>query len=285
MQFSYSKLKTFGDCALKYRLTYVERVPRPPVRSLAFHRRMHAALARYHTFARRDGMVDLPEILSAYDGLWQAERDPEIRQSKAYREGEEILRLYHRTEARSGRVPAVLEHKIRVAVGPYTLTGAIDRLDFTAGGGYSLIDYKLDRSLPQANSAESSPQLSFYHLLVYESMGVAPEDVRLYYLRHGVEHISTRDGRQMAEVTAWIDEIASRIREERRWLPCEGDVCRMCAFWSLCPAKTGRERPPEPVWRQGELVDVSDEGEAPGASDAETELSDAQLTLDLPGLS
>jgi len=51
----------------------------------------------------------------------------------------------------------------------------------------------LDRRLPEGNAAATSQQLSFYHLLVWEGLGVKSEEVRLYYLRHGVEQVSQRD--------------------------------------------------------------------------------------------
>jgi RecB family exonuclease len=277
MQLSYNKLKTFGECALKYRYTYIERLPRPPVQSLAFHRRLHAALAKYHHFAKRDGAVRLEELLDAYARLCGAETDPQARQTKAYQEGEEILRLYCEKEGRTGRVPAYLEYRARVEFGPHILTGAIDRLDFTPTGGYSLIDYKLDRELPENNTAEDSLQLSFYHLLVYEALGVAPDDVRLYFLRHGVEQVSYRTRRQMRETVEWIDAAAARIQAEKRWQPCEGDACRTCAFWNVCPARTGRERPNAPVWRQGEMLELSGAAR-PVATEQPV---GAQATLDL----
>ncbi len=253
MQLSFNKLKTFNDCALKYRLAYIERLPRPPIKSLAFHRKLHAALAKYHIFARRDGVVRLDELLKANEEIWQVAREPEIRKTKPFQEAEEVLRLYWEVEQARARVAAFTEHKATVHFGPYTLTGVIDRIDFTNTDGYSVIDYKLDREMPRVNRADGSPQLSFYHLLVKEALGVEPEDVRLYYLRHGVEQVSTRSRDQMRQTVEWIDETASNIQQEKRWLPCEGDACRTCPFWSHCPAKTGRERPNEPVWRQGEL--------------------------------
>lgn len=253
MQLSFNKLRTFGECALKYRYAYVERLPRPPVKSLLFHRRLHAALARYHLLARRDGQVRLEELLGVYRELMQADRDPSVEQTKAYQEGEAVLRLYHQTESARERVPAYLEHKLRVPFGPYTLTGVVDRLDFADGGGYSLVDYKLDRELPEGNAADRSPQLSFYALLVFEGLGVLPDELRLHFLRHGVEHVSHRGRADLAATVGWVDEAAARMREERRWSPSEGEGCRTCAFWAHCPAKTGRPRPPAPVWQQGAL--------------------------------
>jgi hypothetical protein len=70
MQISYNKLKTFGECVLKYRLAYVEKMPRPPV----------ASLAQYHAFAKRDGIVREDELLVAYAAIWSAERNPAVRE-------------------------------------------------------------------------------------------------------------------------------------------------------------------------------------------------------------
>jgi DNA helicase-2/ATP-dependent DNA helicase PcrA len=254
MQLSYNKLKTFGECALKYRLAYVERLPRPPVASLAFHRRLHAALGQYHLFAKRDGIVREEDLLAAYATIWDAGRDPSVRETKLYQEGEEILRRYCEVENGKGRVPAQLEHTIRFAFGPYELTGKIDRLDFCDSGRFSIVDYKLDRKLPGENAAETDRQLSFYHLLVEEGLGRSVEDVRLYFLRHGVEQVSCRTRAQLRETVAWVDETATAIHLEKQWEPKEGGGCRTCAFADQCPAKTGQARRSAPVWQQGDLL-------------------------------
>ena len=254
MQLSFNKLRTFGECALKYRYAYVERLPRPPVTALAFHRRIHATLADYHRLAKRDGTVSEEELLAAYATIAGADEDRSLRESRAYQEGEEILKIYARNEREKGRVAAYLEHPLKVEFGPYLLTGTLDRLDFTPGGGYALIDYKLDRKLPDGNEAETNLQLSFYDLLVYEGLGVAPEEVSLYYLRHGVEQTSHRSSQERKQTLAWLEATAAAIRDERRWQPQEGPACRACPFQQLCPAKTGRARPHAVVWQQAELA-------------------------------
>ena len=230
MQLSYNKLQTFGECALKYRLAYIERLPRPPLAALSFHRRLHAALAKYHFFARRDGLVREEELLAAYAEIWDVRRDPTVQENKAYREGEDILRRYCQAENQKQRVPAYLEHSLTIPFGPYTLTGKIDRLDFTESKSYSIIDYKLDRQLPKENAAATSRQLSFYHLLVSEGLGVEAEEVRLYFLRQGVEQVSCRSRSAMRETVEWIDTTAEAIHREKGWEPSEGSGCRTCAF-------------------------------------------------------
>jgi len=256
LQLSFSKLRTYNECALKYRFAYVERLPRPPLKSLQFQRKLHGALAFYHRFARRDGIVRVEELLKAYEEIWEVDRNPDTKDTKAFKEGEEILRAYCERENSKGRVVAYTEHKLSVPFGPYTLTGSIDRMDFTESGGYSLVDYKLDRELPSENLADSSRQLSFYHLLVWEGMGFAPDDGRLYYLRHGVEQVSRRTRQDLRETVDWLDQTTSHIREERKWLPCEGDACKSCPFWSYCPAKTGQPREHKPIWRQTSILEI-----------------------------
>ena len=268
MQISYNKLKTFGECALKYRLAYVERLPRPPIASLAFQRRLHAALARYHHFARRDGIVNEQELLDAYAELHDVKSNPDVRQSPPFQEGEAILRQYCELENQKQRVPAFLEHTVRVAFGPYNLTGKIDRIDFADDNRYRILDYKLDRRVPVANQAETSRQLGFYQLLVQEGLGLPVEDVRLLYLRHGVEHVRPCSVGQLRETVDWVDETADAIHREKTWQPRPGQGCATCAFHSHCPAKTGHERVHRGVWQQGNLLMGLDEEPEPPSEPA-----------------
>ena len=282
MQLSYNKLQTFGECALKYRFAYIERLPRPPIAALAFHRRLHAALAKYHFFARRDGVVREEELLAAYADICEVSRNPETQETKQYREGKDILQRYCQAENQKGRVPAYLEHTLTFAFGPYTLTGKIDRIDFTNSKSYSIVDYNLDRQLPKENAAEASRQLSFYQLLVSEGLGVEAEDVRLYFLRHGVEQVSCRSRLDMRATVEWIDATAGAIHREKRWQPSEGNGCRTCAFQQHCPAKTGQERAAIGVWQQGSLLwEINDTSEETASlASSASSATPSQTTLD-----
>ena len=96
------------------------------------------------------------------------------------------------------------------------------KIDFRPSHSYAIVDYKLDKKLPEGNAAHESQQLSFYHLLVSEGLGVEAEEVRLYFLRHGIEHISTRSRQQMRDTVAWVDETAAAIHSEKQWQPQQG---------------------------------------------------------------
>ncbi len=163
------------------------------------------------------------------------------------------------------------------------MTGKVDRIDFADNYRYSIIDYKLDRRLPDKNAAEKSDQLSFYTLLVSEGLGMSIQDVRLYYLRHGIEQISVPSKQRIRETLDWIDTTATGIHKEKTWEPCLGAGCATCAFHSLCPAKTGRPRVNQGVWQQGNLMwemNADPEAVVSDAEATETAAGARQMTLD-----
>src|SRR6266849_1301812 len=128
MHLSYSKLNTYRQCPLRYRLTYQDRLPRRPRRLFRAARRIHHALMVWLTYAQR-GAPSLGEALRAYDHAWNAEQQPEVRDLREYAEGEEILRAYHAANSERPCAPVLLERKFDVRVGDHRLTGAIDRVD------------------------------------------------------------------------------------------------------------------------------------------------------------
>ena len=250
MRVTYTKLNTFSQCALRYRFAYIERLPRPPVTTLAFANRVHTVLKRFHTHNRTDGRIDAEKLLQTLDDVWEeagCAKDPKTR----YPDALEVMTRYIERESALRRVPVMVEQKIKTAFGPYTLQGTIDRLDFADDGKYRLIDYKLDKTLPADDAAETSRQLSFYALLVLEGKGLPISEVSLYYLWHGRELTSKRTGVQMQATADWIDTTAGAIRAETAWKPREGSGCASCPFRDECPAKTGKPRPL--MGRKGQL--------------------------------
>ena len=113
MQLSYNKLQTFGECALKYRFAYIERLPRPPIAALAFHRRLHAALEKYHFFARRDGsgsrcsffckMKNRMKISVLSSGDWEAFRRRPVLSDSSDQQRETMQKVADELRVKSGK--------------------------------------------------------------------------------------------------------------------------------------------------------------------------------------
>lgn len=245
MRLSYSKLNTYRQCALRYRFTYLDRLPRRPRRLFRAARRIHYALMRWLTYAR-SGAPRWEEVLAAYDSAWGALQEPELRDTRDYQEGLEILRAYHDANVERPCQPVFLEYKFQVPIGGHLLEGQLDRVDAT-DSGYEVIDYKLDRELRAQAEVDSDLQLGLYQLGLQEAHGIHPETLTLYFLRHNVQRTTVRTVEQSAELGRWVAATGNDITADRHWSPCVGDHCGGCDFRAVCPAHTGREIGPPPV--------------------------------------
>lgn len=247
MRLSYSKLNTFRQCPLKYRFTYLDRLPRRPRRLFKAGRRLHHALMRWLTYSKA-GTPQWDQVEAAYLAAWGSPDDPELLQSRDYQEGLDILREYHDANLERPCQPVFLEHKFSVPLGPHVLVGAVDRVDAT-DTGYEVIDYKLDRDLRTQGEVDNDLQLGLYHMAIEEAHGVRPEALSLYFLRHNVQRTTVRTAEQSRELKRWVVSTGNDIVGERRWEPCPGDYCGGCDFKNSCPAHTNRPLPPPAALR------------------------------------
>jgi len=272
MHLSYSKLNTYRQCPLRYRFTYQDRLPRRPRRLFRAARRIHAALMSWLTYARH-GTPSLVEVLHAYDRAWDADRHPEVRDTREYAEGEEILRDFHIANSERPCAPVFLEQKFAIQLADHRLTGAIDRVD-AAESGYEVIDYKLDRELRTQREVDEDLQLAIYHLALREANGIDPEALSLYFLRHNIKVTTTRSAGEIQELKGWVQAMGDRITTERRWEPCPGHWCAHCDFRAYCPAVSDEPQPvPAAAYRPRQAplpLGVSEEGSL-----------DAQLSLEI----
>jgi RecB family exonuclease len=282
MRLSYSKLNTYRQCPLRYRYTYVERLPRRPRRLFRAARRIHHALMRWLVYSRT-GSPNWEDVRAAYESAWGALQDPTVTESRDFQEGLQILQDYHEVNLERPCRPVLLEHKFAVPLGPHVLTGAIDRVDAT-DSGYEVIDYKLDRELRSQEVVDTDLQLALYHLALEESHGISPEALTLYFLRHNLQRTTSRTPAQSSELAKWVTATGDEIAGQRVWKPCVGDHCGGCDFRASCPAHTGAALPPPTACQvestQLSLSLLSGRGEP---LPAPPECGQTQLTLPLSG--
>jgi RecB family exonuclease len=240
MQLSYSKVRTYRECPLKYRFTYVEKLPKPP-RPFTLATRMHHALNAYHLYAR-PGQPNFEEMVRRYDEAWDIARRPEVREDRQYREGLALLEQYHQNVGPTIQPPLMLERRVKLPLGPHTLHAVIDRVDMTEAGP-EVIDYKMARELPAQETVDSDLQLGIYHVALEETEGMPPAQLSLYFLRHGRKLSTHKTPGESRALLGELIETADGITRDRRWDPCPGDACQTCDFWAYCPTKTTDPRP------------------------------------------
>lgn len=269
MKLSYSLVKTYETCPLRYRYQYVERAPRAPRKNLQLAKRIHVALRRYYLYAEY-GPPDFQRIAEAYSDSWSARNNPELINEPAYQDGLQVLRGYY--EAQKGIVqrPVMLEQGFQIEMGRHRFAGKLDRVDLTDNGQLEVVDYKLDRVIPPQEDLESDLQLGIYLLAVEELQGRAPEAASRYYLRHNVKISVCKTSDEIARVAGEVAALGDCIERDNTFDPKPGKVCSTCDYRKQCPAAFGKGCGSDTRWVQGPVPLTS--------------LGMSYVTPELPGL-
>ena len=245
-----SKVASFKDCALAFRLSVIDRLPEPPSPHAAKGTLVHRALELLmweeepadRTPAAALAKLDraVPEILDGeeYAGLaWaEGERDEFVADAAA------LIENYFRLEdPRSVRVIGT-ELRMSVEIGSLRLSGIIDRLDLDEDGELVVTDYKTGRA-PSANYEQSRlGGVQFYAFLCQQLLGRRPARVQLLHLREPLSISSVPSdqsirGLQQQTTAIWAAVEGACQREDFR--PKPGRLCDYCAYHDLCPAVGG----------------------------------------------
>jgi putative RecB family exonuclease len=245
---SYSKIAAYRQCPQRYRLTYINRVPRPPIPHMAFARRVHTVLHGFHALAGQR-RIQWEELLQEYRMSFRETGELHPEDAPEFRDGAEILKGYFEANQHIRQAPALLEYRFRVDLFPTVLTGALDRVE-VAPTGYEIIDYKISRRLPEQHEVEGSLQLRLYHLALRETQGLRAERVGFYYLRQNRFLATEVSSSQEKETVELVRETDATIRQDREFTPCVGTWCGGCPVARYCSARTPDPLPVAPANRQ-----------------------------------
>lgn len=245
-----SKVSSFKDCALAFRLSVIDRLPEPPSPHAAKGTLVHRALellmweeepgGRTRQAALEKLERSAPEVLDGdeYGALpWgDGERDSFMADAAS------LLENYFRLEDPASVRVLGTELRMSVQLGSLRLSGIIDRLDLDDDGELVVTDYKTGRA-PSANFEHSRlGGVHFYAFLCEQVLGRRPARVQLLHLREPLT-ISTEPsdqsirGLQQQTTAIWAAVESACEREDFR--PKPGRLCDYCAFHDLCPAVGG----------------------------------------------
>jgi len=255
MKLSYTALKTFRDCHLRYHLRYDRGLatrPRPAAQS---SRALHGALHLFHRGLKIQpaedntlfppATVSLDTLLAHFKGYYDNPLRP-LTEAQ-YKEGRALLTRYW--EAHRGRFPTpyLLEEPFSLHVGPFLLAGRFDRVDDTPEG-YELIDYKLSHRGPLP---PDPLQLDIYQLGFHEKTGQKAQRLSFYYLRLGEKE--SREADELPAAQSRVRALCRDMSREQEFRPHEGAWCSTCDFQEFCPAKAKNPRPVPATGRARQL--------------------------------
>jgi putative RecB family exonuclease len=263
-----SKVSTFKDCALAFRLSVIDAMPEPPSPWAAKGTLVHRCLEllmweeepkdRTPTSALAKLERAVPEVLDSEEyaglGLSREEREEFIADAA------KLIGNYFLLEDPSNVTVIGTELRMSVELEGLRLSGIIDRLELDREGGLVVTDYKTGRA-PSANFEQSKlVGVHFYALLCQEVLGRRPTKVQLLHLREPLAITSVPDeqairGLRLQALAVWA--AVGRACEREDFRPKPGPLCQYCSFHPYCPAMGGR-LPSPPGTREG-LQALSDE--------------------------
>jgi putative RecB family exonuclease len=277
---SYSSVRTYLECPLRWKFLYVDNLPEAPRGYFSFGRTIHSALeafVRPHLVpqarrttptasqrvleewsgpgatAERRPAMSKEELLALYAKLWVSDGYTSPEEEARYRAlGADLLSRYHDAYHQENPRPVAVEAHLETMWNGIRVHGYIDRLDLTARGGLDVVDYKTGRGLSFAD-ARDSDQLSLYQVLVEGNYALPVESLTLYDLRALTAHRAPRRTPGSLEpVWERVATVADGLRQ-KSFDPTPGRHCGRCEFRPLCPEF--REVPADERQRLTELVD------------------------------
>ena len=245
-----SKVSSFKDCALAFRLSVIDRVPEPPspyaAKGTLVHRALQLLMAEEEpagrTLAAAMAKLEraIPEVLDGEEYAALPWADGERDEFAA--DAASLIENYFRLEDPSTVRVIGTELRMSVQLGSLKLSGIIDRLDLDEDGELVVTDYKTGRA-PSANFEQSRlGGVHFYSFLCDQVLGRRPARIQLLHLREPLS-ISTVPsdqsirGLQLQTSAIWTAVENACLREDFR--PKPGRLCDYCAYHELCPAVGG----------------------------------------------
>ena len=235
---SYSRLSRFETCPLSYRLHYIEKRQAEPGLPLRFGKLVHAVLERLIKEVlddERTGPLSEERALDVYREAWTAEG---LTGVDVFEEGLKILRDFVREQGVvDHRDVLAIEKEFRLPVGPFTVLGFIDRVDWVDDETVEVIDYKTNRQLFMRDEVDTSLQLSLYHVAAQRLWPWAKKvKLTFWMLRHGIRQQTTRTEEQLADALAYVETLGRQTETAKEYPARLNANCSYCDHRQHCPA-------------------------------------------------
>jgi putative RecB family exonuclease len=245
-----SKVASFKDCPLAFRLSVIDHLPEAPSPAAAKGTLVHRALqllmweeepaGRTPAAARAKLARAVPEVLDdpEFAGLsWaEGERDEFMADAAG------LLDHYFLLE--DPRTVTVIGTELRMAVDVQglRLTGIIDRLDLDSDGELVVTDYKTGRAPAASRELPRLGGVQFYAFLCEAVLGRRPARVQLLHLREPVAISAAPSdqsirGLQQQARAVWAAVETACQRDDFR--PRPGWLCQYCGYKEYCPSAGG----------------------------------------------
>lgn len=242
LKLSASKIKTYKDCPLKFKFSYVLQVPTKARPYFDLGSSVHA-VAEHLTKLQMEGAEPTEEL--AFKILakeWNASSfQSETQENQAKEKAKEMIKTYLKWISENKNSPVAAEQPFRIEIEGVPFTGFIDRVEKTPEGKLAVVDFKTGGVYENSKSIRVDPQMNIYALGVKKQYGELPEKTSLFYLKHDKIVDNPIEKSQVESVKETIGDIVKSILNEEFEATPGYQVCRNCEYWSICDEKQVEE--------------------------------------------
>lgn len=248
-----SKVSSFKECGLAFRLSVIEKIPQPATIWTLRGTLAHSVLDRLYfhldpqkrTREAAIGFADEVWNEALQDGtiadLLGDEPSPASLESLR-RETRSLVLKDFEAEDPTKVTALATELRLETRLGDVVLRGVIDRLDRNEDGSLTVTDYKTGKLPGELQANERMTGVYFYALLCEKVLNERPKTVQLIYLKDATRIIATPTEQVLRGLTSKTEAIWRAVcnaceREDFR--PRPSRLCRFCCYQELCPAQGG----------------------------------------------
>jgi putative RecB family exonuclease len=249
--YSHSRLSTFENCPLRYRLRYIDKIKSDLENIEGFVGGLvHKSLEKFYRHLQYGKLNTKEELIAHYQQLWDQRFHQGIRIVKKDYQPENynhfgrlcLERYYDRNAPFDKGKTLHLEKEVKIELDPekgLSYMGYIDRLVEEGDGVYQIHDYKTSSSLPGLEDLKSDRQLPMYELAVREMFPDAKKvDLIWHFLAFGKEFKLTKKDKELEKVLEEVILLIERIEKEEEFPPCDPGkriLCAWCEYQGICP--------------------------------------------------
>lgn len=248
--YSHSKLSTFEQCALRYKLKYIDKIKPEIEKTIEAHLGtcVHDTLEWVYNSIKenRNKIISLDEIITYYSVKWQDEFSNEILVVKKhlnakdyFNKGIEFLIYYYQEHAPFKDGTIECEKRITIDLDENTkIQGFIDRLVYNIEkGNYEIHDYKTANTLPTQEKMDQDRQLALYSIAIKELYGENKEVTLIWhYLAHKTIITSKRTNAQLEQLKEETKQLIKKIESATEFPHNKTILCEWCEYKDVCPA-------------------------------------------------
>lgn len=245
-----SRVTSFTDCPLAFRLRAIDRIPEPPSPHATKGTLVHHVLERL-VWDHPPGARTLEAAAEELDRAWTtlvgdplfAELQLDSEEAETFRaDAWELVANYFSLEDPDTVDAVGVEILLEADLGGLRLRGIIDRLDITPGGELVVVDYKTGRAPEPRYERAKLTGVHLYALLCEMTLGKVPAEVRLLHLREPMTISAAPNGqtlRGQRQRTLAVWRAIERACEHVDFRPRPSPLCQYCSFQAFCPAFGG----------------------------------------------